>query len=86
MRFDGALAPLHPVGAVAAVEVFGLEVGRRRQNNVGVARGVIQERIVDHGEEILAAEAFDHLMDLGAGDGGIVGGDIKRPQRRVLHV
>ena len=38
------------------------------------------------GEQVLAREALAHLVDLGAGHRRIVGRDVERADRRVLHV
>ena len=79
-------APLHPVGAVGAIEIVGLEVVRRRQHDVGVLRRVGHEGIVHHGEQVLARKTLLHLVDLGAGHRRIVGRHVERADRRVLHV
>ena len=85
-RFDRLLAPLHPVGAVGAVEIVGLEIVRGRQHDVGVARGVGHERVVHDGEQVLAHQTLLHLVDLGAGHDRIVGRHEQRAEGRVLHV
>ncbi len=85
-RLGGLLAPLHPVGAVGTVEIVGFEVARGRQHDVGVARRVGHERVVHDGEQVLAAKPLLHLVHFRAGHGRIVGRDIERAQRRVLHV
>ena len=86
LRLGGLPAPLHPVGAVGAIEIVGLEVVRRRQHDVGVLRRVGHEGIVHHGEQVLAQKALLHLVDLGAGHRRIVGRHVERADRRVLHV
>ena len=42
------------------VELF--ELGRRRQHDIGVARGIGDELLADHGEQILAGKAPQHLV------------------------
>ena len=86
LRRHRAVAVLHVVGAVGAVEVLGLQIGRRRQHDVGVARGHRQERIVHHGEQVLARQAAARLVGVGAGDRRIVRGDEERADRRVLQL
>ena len=77
---------LHVVGAVGAVEILGFEIGRRRQDNVGIARRDRQERVVDDGEKIVAGEAAAHFAGIGAGHGRVVGSDEQRPDRRVFQL
>ena len=74
---------LDVVGAVGADDVVALEIGRRRQDDVGVARRVREERVVDDREEILAGEAAAHRHRVGTGDGRIIRGDEDRADRRV---
>ena len=86
LRLGGLLAPLHPVGTIGAVEIVGLEVAGRRQDDVGVFRGVGHEGIVHHGEQVLAGKTLPNLLRFGAGHRRIVGRYVERANRRILHV
>ena len=85
-RRHGPVAVLHVVGAVGTVEVLGLQIGRRRQHDVGVARGHGQEGVVHHREQVLAGEPAAGLARVRVGDGGIVAGDEEAADRRVRHL
>lgn len=63
------------------MQVLRLEVRGGRQDKVGVARGVGQERIVNDGEEVLAREAAAHRLRVRARHRGVVGGDVQRADR-----
>ena len=56
-RLDRLGAELQILVAAAGVEVVVLEEHRRRQHDVGVARGVGEELLVDADEQVVAREA-----------------------------
>ena len=60
-----------------------LELGRRRQHDVGIARGVGQELLADHGEQVVAREAAGDLGLLGRHDHRVRVVDEQRLDRRV---
>ena len=74
------------VGAVGPVDILGFEIGRRRQDDIGIARRHRQKRVVHDREQILAHEPLPHLAGLGAGHRRIIGGDEQPADRRITHV
>ena len=86
LRRHGRRRVLQPIGPIGPVNILGFEIGRRRQDDVGVTSGDRHERVVHHREQIFAREALTHLVGLGAGHRRVVGGDEQRPDRRIVQV
>ena len=64
-------------------DVFLFELRGRRQNDVGVFRGVGQEMFADHGEQVLALEALLEFGLLGHHGHGVGVVDEQRLDRRI---
>jgi hypothetical protein len=62
-----------------------LELGRRRQHDVGVNRGVGHELLEHDGKQVLAAQSFQHPLLVGSDLGGIRRPDDQRFDRRFQH-
>ena len=67
-RLDRLAAELQILMAAAGVDVVVLEEHRRRQHDIGMARGVGEELLVDAGEQVLARKAAPHLLLIGRDD------------------
>ena len=64
--------------AVGLVQVDLLELGRGRQDDVGVVGGVGHELLVDDGEEVVAQQPLDDAAGVGAGGDRVGGEDVER--------
>jgi len=60
-----------------------LDLGCRRQDVVGVPRGIRQQLLVDDREQILPAEALEDEVLAGRDRGGVAGVDDQRLDRRL---
>ncbi len=77
----GGLAdPARPC-LVRAQDVLRFQGQGGRQDEVGVARGVGEERVVDDREEVLPREAAAHGAGVRTGHRGVVGRDEERADR-----
>ena len=61
VRFDHPGAHQQVAVAAAHIDVVMLQEGRRRQHDVGIARGVGHELLVHGEEEVIAHESLTHL-------------------------
>ena len=85
-RLNGLLRELHKVVPVRALNVGVLEKRRRRQNVIGVIRGVGEEQVVHHGEQIRPRQAAPHRVLVRRDRAGIRVVDKQRVHRRPSPV
>ena len=83
LRLDDLVGELEIVGPVRPVDVLRLQIGRGRQHDVRVPRGVGQERIVHDREEILTSESPPHGRRVGTRHRRVVAGHEEGADRRI---
>ncbi len=82
-RGDRRLVPAHPQVTPRRDHVGGLELGGGRQHDVGVARRVGEELLVDHREQVVAGETPADQFGVGHGDQRVGVPHDHRRHRRV---
>ncbi len=83
-RLDGRQVERHVVVPVGVVDVEVLRLHRRRQDDVGIQRGVGHPLLEHDREQILAREAGVHARVIGVAGGGVRVEDDERRDGRVV--